>query len=205
MPWDRTRAFAVGEHARARGVDAPARVVASAKSWLSHAGIDRRGPTPPGRCRRRRREDLPRRSLVAVPGASRRSVGSRDRQGRPRLAFAQQEVVLTVPGVLRRGRARADRRGRAWPQDSSSHLAGGAAGGALRVGRRPGRRRLAQEVKRAASRSSSSTWAAARRTSRAIAVVEKDGALDARSGRRRRPHLARRRQHGPRPRPPIEP
>src|SRR5262249_16213746 len=45
LPWDAERRFVVGEHARARGVDAPARLVSSAKSWLSHAGVDRRGPT----------------------------------------------------------------------------------------------------------------------------------------------------------------
>ncbi len=47
LPWDAERRFAVGEHARARGVDAPARLIASAKSWLSHGGVDRRGPTLP--------------------------------------------------------------------------------------------------------------------------------------------------------------
>lgn len=49
LPWDDKRRFAVGEHARARSVEAPNRVVSSAKSWLSHAGIDRRAPNlPPG-------------------------------------------------------------------------------------------------------------------------------------------------------------
>jgi molecular chaperone DnaK (HSP70) len=47
LPWDGGRRFAVGEHARARGAEAPARVVSSAKSWLSHSGIDRRAPVLP--------------------------------------------------------------------------------------------------------------------------------------------------------------
>ncbi|HEY4119591.1 MAG TPA: Hsp70 family protein [Byssovorax sp.] len=47
LPWDAERTFAVGEYARARGVDAPARLVSSAKSWLSHTGIDRRGGALP--------------------------------------------------------------------------------------------------------------------------------------------------------------
>jgi molecular chaperone DnaK (HSP70) len=47
LPWDRDRRFAVGEWARARSVEAPGRVIASAKSWLSHAGIDRRAPALP--------------------------------------------------------------------------------------------------------------------------------------------------------------
>ncbi len=41
LPWDAERAFVVGEHARARGVEAPTRLVSSAKSWLSHSGVDR--------------------------------------------------------------------------------------------------------------------------------------------------------------------
>src|SRR6185369_13784810 len=47
LPWDAERRFVVGEYARARGVDAPARLVSSAKSWLCHPGIDRRGGTLP--------------------------------------------------------------------------------------------------------------------------------------------------------------
>lgn len=42
LPWDPQRQHAVGELARARAVEAPGRVVSSAKSWLSHQGIDRR-------------------------------------------------------------------------------------------------------------------------------------------------------------------
>ncbi len=47
LPWDESRRYAVGEHARVRSIDAPGRVVASAKSWLSHTGIDRRGGVLP--------------------------------------------------------------------------------------------------------------------------------------------------------------
>ena len=49
LPWDKKRTYAVGEHARARGVDAPARVITSAKSWLCHPSVDRRaGILPAG-------------------------------------------------------------------------------------------------------------------------------------------------------------
>ncbi len=49
LPWDEERTFAVGEYARSRGVEAPLRLVSSAKSWLCHAGIDRRaGLLPQG-------------------------------------------------------------------------------------------------------------------------------------------------------------
>lgn len=42
LPWDAQRTFAVGQYARQRAAEAPTRVVASAKSWLSHTGVDRR-------------------------------------------------------------------------------------------------------------------------------------------------------------------
>lgn len=47
LPWDAERRFAVGELARRRGEESPGRVVMSAKSWLSHAGVDRRSPLLP--------------------------------------------------------------------------------------------------------------------------------------------------------------
>ena len=47
LPWDASRRFAVGEYARARASETPARVVSSAKSWLCHPGVDRRGAILP--------------------------------------------------------------------------------------------------------------------------------------------------------------
>jgi molecular chaperone DnaK (HSP70) len=47
LPWDGSRTFAVGELARARAVESPARVISSAKSWLCHDGVDRRGSLLP--------------------------------------------------------------------------------------------------------------------------------------------------------------
>lgn len=47
LPWDDERTFAVGEYARSRGVEAPARLISSAKSWLCHPGVDRRGSLLP--------------------------------------------------------------------------------------------------------------------------------------------------------------
>src|SRR5262249_2867923 len=41
LPWDRSRAYAVGEFARNHGARVPARLVTSAKSWLCHSGVDR--------------------------------------------------------------------------------------------------------------------------------------------------------------------
>ncbi len=41
LPWDAGRTFLVGELARAQGALVPGRLVASAKSWLCHPGVDR--------------------------------------------------------------------------------------------------------------------------------------------------------------------
>ncbi len=47
LPWDPRPRFVVGELARALGRETPIRLVSSAKSWLSHAGVDRRGAILP--------------------------------------------------------------------------------------------------------------------------------------------------------------
>jgi hypothetical protein len=47
LPWAPDRDYAVGEFARNHGSQVPTRLVSSAKSWLGHPGIDRRGPVLP--------------------------------------------------------------------------------------------------------------------------------------------------------------
>lgn len=47
LPWDAKRDYAVGEFARAFGSQVPTRLVASAKSWLSHPGADRKAAILP--------------------------------------------------------------------------------------------------------------------------------------------------------------
>ncbi len=47
LPWDGKRAFVVGQLARQRGAESAGRLVASAKSWLSHSGVDRTAPLLP--------------------------------------------------------------------------------------------------------------------------------------------------------------
>lgn len=42
LEWDDTRSFTIGSFARERGAELPSRSINSAKSWLCHAGIDRR-------------------------------------------------------------------------------------------------------------------------------------------------------------------
>ena len=47
LPWDRERDYAVGQLARVQGARVPGRLVSSAKSWLSHAGVDRQAAILP--------------------------------------------------------------------------------------------------------------------------------------------------------------
>src|SRR5438105_6182295 len=47
LPWAPERDYAVGEFARNFGSQVPTRLVASAKSWLSHPGVDRKQPILP--------------------------------------------------------------------------------------------------------------------------------------------------------------
>src|SRR6188474_3222622 len=42
LPWDAKRDYSVGEFARVFGSQVPTRLVASAKSWLCHSGVDRK-------------------------------------------------------------------------------------------------------------------------------------------------------------------
>jgi molecular chaperone DnaK (HSP70) len=108
LPWDPTRSFVVGEHARARGAEAPARLVSSAKSWLCHPGVDRRAailpPTPAGAPIE---QEL---SKVSPVEASRRYLehlreawDARFAKDDPECALALQEVVLTVPASFDAG------------------------------------------------------------------------------------------------------
>ena len=49
LPWDGAPGYAVGEMARERGAELPQRLVSSAKSWLSHTGVDRNAAILPWR------------------------------------------------------------------------------------------------------------------------------------------------------------
>ena len=85
----------MGEHARARGIDAPARVIASAKSWLSHPSLDRRaGILPLGAP-----DDVEKISPVETSWRylEHLSEAFDARYGGGDAALAKQDVVVTVP------------------------------------------------------------------------------------------------------------
>ncbi len=97
LPWDKKRTYAVGEHARSRGVDAPARVVMSAKSWLCHPTIDRRGNILPHGAP----DDVGKVSPVETSFRFLQHLEEAWDQevakGKTDLALGKQSIVLTVP------------------------------------------------------------------------------------------------------------
>ena len=92
LPWAQSRRFCVGELARARAVEAPQRVISSAKSWLCHPAIDRRSPAlPPGAP-----EDI---EAISPVEASFRFLDhlAESQQSKHDRTLADYPVILTVP------------------------------------------------------------------------------------------------------------
>ena len=87
----------IGELARKRGAESPNRLVASAKSWLSYAAVNRTAPILPWQAP----EEVPK--LSPVEASSQflqylRTVWDSSEAGEKRqVAFAEQDVLLTVP------------------------------------------------------------------------------------------------------------
>jgi Hsp70 protein len=97
LPWDPSPAHVVGDVARRRGSENPFRLVASAKSWLSHAGADRKAPILPWGAP----AEIPHISPVDASAAYLRHLAAAFDQevaaGKRTLALSQQDVLLTVP------------------------------------------------------------------------------------------------------------
>jgi len=93
LPWDGSSQFVVGALAQKRGAEVANRLVASAKSWLSHAGVDRTAPNLP---------------VTAPEGVARISPLEASRRylehlrqawdsKMPDASFVEQQVLVTVP------------------------------------------------------------------------------------------------------------
>ena len=93
LPWSPTPAHLVGELARRLGSKSPSRLVSSAKSWLSHPGVDRRGAILPNDAPEEERRLSPVDASVQYLAHLREAWD----QAHPEAPFAAQEVVLTVP------------------------------------------------------------------------------------------------------------
>ncbi len=93
LPWDGANALVVGQLAQKRGVENAGRLVSSAKSWLSHSGVDRTSPLLPFRAP----EGVDKISPVE---ASRRYLEHLRQAWDSTMAdapFAAQQVLVTVP------------------------------------------------------------------------------------------------------------
>lgn len=101
LPWTKANRHAVGRLARDQGAAVPERLVASAKSWLAHAGVDRQKPILPWG------SDLGKQMLSPVRAAflyldhiraawDRQFAKVKDEDGTP-CKLTEQQVIVTVP------------------------------------------------------------------------------------------------------------
>jgi len=93
LPWDAERAFAVGLLARQRGAENAGRLVASAKSWLSHSGVDRTAPLLPFQAP----EGVERISPVEASRRYLEHLREAWDSKMPDAPFTAQQVLVTVP------------------------------------------------------------------------------------------------------------
>ena len=97
LPWASDRDYAVGAFARDFGAKVPTRLVASAKSWLSHPGADRKGPILPFRAGEADRRVSPVDASTRTLGHLAEAWNQGMAKGGPDLRFEAQDIVLTVP------------------------------------------------------------------------------------------------------------
>jgi hypothetical protein len=93
LPWPSAPDYAVGDMARARGATTPIRLVSSAKSWLCHAGADRRAAILPS-------DAPPEVRRVSPLEASTRYLAHLRQawdHAHPEAPFAQQDITVTIP------------------------------------------------------------------------------------------------------------
>jgi hypothetical protein len=97
LPWDKKPSTVVGELARKRGAENPARVVASAKSWLSYGGANRTAPILPFGSP----AEVPHVSAVDASAAYLRHLAAAFdhdvARGAKEQGLSAQDVLLTVP------------------------------------------------------------------------------------------------------------
>ncbi|MEC7521105.1 MAG: Hsp70 family protein [Myxococcota bacterium] len=93
LPWDARPSFGVGEVARGLGVKTPIRVVASAKSWLCHGGVDRRAPILPPNAPEEVTQVSPLQASILYLEHLRDAWNAKH----PDAPLEEQEVVITVP------------------------------------------------------------------------------------------------------------
>jgi molecular chaperone DnaK (HSP70) len=98
LPWERDPQLFAGELARKRGAENPARLVASAKSWLSYAEVNRASPILPWGAPEEVRKLSPVEASAQYLSHMRQAWDSRvNAKKNPEVALSEQEILLTVP------------------------------------------------------------------------------------------------------------
>jgi molecular chaperone DnaK (HSP70) len=91
LPWDPVARLVVGELARAQGAKVPGRMIASAKSWLCHPGVDRAAAILPwGAEGVEKRSPIEASARILLHAAA----AWQHQTGQP---LADAEIILTVP------------------------------------------------------------------------------------------------------------
>jgi hypothetical protein len=93
LPWNEQPETVVGELARQLGSKTPIRLVASAKSWLSHSGVDRRAPILPIQSP----EEIKRVSPLQSSIYYLRHIHDAWNHQFPDVPLGEQDLVITVP------------------------------------------------------------------------------------------------------------
>lgn len=105
LPWELpeipvgSAPYVVGELARELGAKVPGRLVVSAKSWLSHAGVDRTAAILPWGAE----EGVPKISPVDASASYLAHVRAAWDRAHPHAPLDEQEVVLTIPASFDEG------------------------------------------------------------------------------------------------------
>jgi len=93
LPWGPSGNWIVGEFARWQGSRVPGRLVASAKSWLCHPGVDRTAPILPWGAP----ADVEKISPMRASAALLAHLAAAWRSAHPGSPLSAQDVVITVP------------------------------------------------------------------------------------------------------------
>ncbi len=93
LAWDGSRSYTIGTFARDRGAELPTRLIASAKSWLCHAGINRREKLLPIEAEEKDHQMSPLEACAEILRHLREAWDAQMKDA----PFVQQIVLITVP------------------------------------------------------------------------------------------------------------
>jgi molecular chaperone DnaK (HSP70) len=97
LPWEADLSLVVGQYARDRGAELPQRLIASAKSWLCNAMVDRNEPILPWQAPEEVPKLSPVQAAAAVLDHIRRAWNHAMARDDENLTLEKQELFLTVP------------------------------------------------------------------------------------------------------------